>query len=315
MNLPGSSRCRGCLRSIDPWHGFEVPAFASHDDRRYRWSKCSCGTFTALDFGVGSSTVQEPYGASYPAYHSKASILRRFLLKGSWRQRFGKVTLPHSGNLLDFGFGSGLGLEMFVEIFGGRYRYYGADIADMRQDAVRERTEFILSDDLPSAARFTFINSSQSIEHVLDPGSTLRLLWAKLAPGGVMFLDTPNARAGAEDFPEWGGWHSPYHSCVLSTEAITDCLLPSLGSDCSVLDISFAPGPFIRLDTVTRIVRQRLGRNLKIAEAGKLFHSDLALISAGAFEMALALTGRPLGNIAVTLQKKSLPDASVIGPP
>lgn len=70
----------------------------------------------------------------------------------------------------------------------------------------------------------------QLIEHLRDPRAALRQVHAKLAPGGVLVIDTPNR--GGWDYRlfrgrYWGGYHIPRHFHLFSLEALARLLRES----------------------------------------------------------------------------------------
>ncbi len=67
----------------------------------------------------------------------------------------------------------------------------------------------------------------QLIEHLRDPRAALRQIHAKLAPGGVLVIDTPNR--GGWDYRlfrgrYWGGYHLPRHFHLFSLAALAQLL-------------------------------------------------------------------------------------------
>lgn len=70
----------------------------------------------------------------------------------------------------------------------------------------------------------------QLIEHLRDPRAALRQVHAKLAPGGVLVIDTPNR--GGWDYRlfrgrHWGGYHVPRHFHLFDLESLARVLRES----------------------------------------------------------------------------------------
>lgn len=70
----------------------------------------------------------------------------------------------------------------------------------------------------------------QLIEHLRDPRAALRQVLAKLAPGGILVIDTPNR--GGWDYRLfrrrfWGGYHIPRHFHLFDLEALARILRES----------------------------------------------------------------------------------------
>jgi len=304
MSLPDLFRCRGCSTSVSGGASFIVRNFALDLGSSTRWVPCSCGSFTSVE----SETLgyEESYGDDYPAYNASSSAFRRLATRRTVAARIRKLDFPRSGSVLDFGCGSGRTLETLKAILGSSFTYFGCDIKDARQPAIRDFTQFVEPNDLDRfEEKFDVVNSSQSIEHVEDPVSTIALLVRLLKPGGVLLLDTPNA-ANAKRFGErWGGWHSPHHCCVLSKHALEEYCLKPLQNNISWHQISEAPAPFIFLDTVVRSLALRLSLRPKAVTVGRLFNSDVFLTAAVLAELILMKAGRTGGNLVLVARKRA----------
>lgn len=69
---------------------------------------------------------------------------------------------------------------------------------------------------------FDFVHMSHVIEHVYDPQRTLDAVARLLAPGGVLYVETPNARGSGERLcgARWLPWDSPRHLHVFTPETL-----------------------------------------------------------------------------------------------
>lgn len=72
-----------------------------------------------------------------------------------------------------------------------------------------------------------FIMLRQLIEHLRDPRAALRQLRPKLAPGGVLYVETPNR--GGWDYRLfrrrfWGGYHIPRHFHLFTQDSLAGLL-------------------------------------------------------------------------------------------
>ena len=108
------------------------------------------------------------------------------------RQRFLYVSKFVTGNVLDFGCGTG-DLLQYTNVQG----YYGFDIdVDSVQIARASYPQFRFSTQLPdlqeNRAGFNTIVMTAVIEHVPSPKDTLSLLKNYLAPDGVFIITTPH---------------------------------------------------------------------------------------------------------------------------
>lgn len=76
---------------------------------------------------------------------------------------------------------------------------------------------------------FDVITLNQVIEHVKNPQQLIKDCYAKLNPGGMLWIGTPNPNAsGAKLFKAaWAGWHPPYHLCLPSQSELKRWLAES----------------------------------------------------------------------------------------
>lgn len=127
-----------------------------------------------------------------------------------------------ASSVLDVGCGFGFGVDLAAEVLG--WRAVGVDPspaaaagrvqlgADIRVDYLSAATEL--------GAPFDRVVASEVLEHVADPYAMLALLRARLAPGGVLTVTTPNGdavRAG-EDVGRLTGILAPGVHLTLFTE-------------------------------------------------------------------------------------------------
>jgi len=101
------------------------------------------------------------------------------------------------GTLLDIGCGLGVFLER-AEAAG--WDVHGCDTSPFWVEQARERTSAARvtcgepSSELFSGRRFDVVTMWDVIEHIYDPLATLRIARDLLAPGGELFIRTPNFR-------------------------------------------------------------------------------------------------------------------------
>jgi SAM-dependent methyltransferase len=79
-------------------------------------------------------------------------------------------------------------------------------------------------EDLPiTGERFNLIMMMNIIEHVPDPKAVLKKAAALLAPGGVIWMKTPNfdsVDARIFRHRSWGGYHAPRHFILFNKESL-----------------------------------------------------------------------------------------------
>lgn len=128
--------------------------------------------------------------------------------------------------ILDVGGGTGDIAAGFVAATDGRATATVVDFDPATIDVARQRGlhGFVgRFEDFETDERFDLILMLNLIEHVADPGALLRKARELLAPGGVVWLQTPNYRAlDARLFRRrnWTGLHCPRHWVVFSDEGL-----------------------------------------------------------------------------------------------
>ncbi len=99
---------------------------------------------------------------------------------------------PQDTRLLDFGMGWGEWCEM-AKAFG--FQVHGVELSQERIERARANgISASLPDQLPEG-QFDFLYLEQVLEHLPTPGDTLRMLLAKLKPGGYIHIGVPDASA------------------------------------------------------------------------------------------------------------------------
>src|SRR5204863_8080442 len=107
---------------------------------------------------------------------------------------------PQHGSVLDVGCGSGATLRGFSER--GGWRTFGLEINDRDLPVLRGIPGFESLYTCPARElprQFDAITMVHSLEHFPDPVEILRDLRPKLAPGGRLFVQVPNAAANPID--------------------------------------------------------------------------------------------------------------------
>jgi SAM-dependent methyltransferase len=155
-----------------------------------------------------------PGGSGVPRSDDVAREQRRYArFGGDHVARYRWVAADgRSGRLLDIGCGHGFG-----SLFLGPSitEYVGLDVDPSAIEwarrcvlPVRPGATFELAGTPPPGQRFDTITCFEVLEHVHDPAGLLRSLRAACAPGGAVYLSTPNGTLSAGR-PEW--FMSPFH--------------------------------------------------------------------------------------------------------
>lgn len=172
--------------------------------------------------------------AFYSNYHATDDFVRKAPKKVN---RALKRLLPFrlvggGGRFLEVGASIGTAAEA------ARRLGYEATAQEIDPDAVaRGRTmypnvafvEGFLSD-VPETDRYDFIYAAEVIEHVPDPDEFAAQLLSRLAPGGRLFVTTPDAghKKRPEPFMTWGSVKPPEH-ITLFTQSGLRALLERAG--------------------------------------------------------------------------------------
>jgi SAM-dependent methyltransferase len=154
--------------------------------------------------------IREIY-SDYQAYHQSGGVEQPVLdaATGELRRR-SEVLLarlatlpgvPSSGKVVDVGCGTGATLNSFSKR--GGWRLYGLEIDTKNLASLRgidgfEELYTCAPTDLPG--EFDLVTMVHSLEHFPDPLATLRDLLGKIAPGGRLFVEVPNAEANPFDY-------------------------------------------------------------------------------------------------------------------
>ena len=99
--------------------------------------------------------------------------------------------------LLDIGCDTGVFLRAASEEFG--VVPIGIDVSARAVEAARqagiEAYQTLLEEAPDRLSEFPLVTAIDVIEHVPDPGAFLRQVRSRLAPGGVLYVETPNIRS------------------------------------------------------------------------------------------------------------------------
>jgi SAM-dependent methyltransferase len=272
-------RCAACgLRYVDPLPPDEVLQ-AHYEDPGYFVGKG--------DQGYGC--YADMHKALLPHFRRRLRAINR--------------RLPAGGSLLDFGCAAGFFLEL-AQAAG--WRVAGVELApDMAQLACRKLGVRIVPDleDLGGDV-FDVVTMWEVIEHLPHPLTTLREVLARLRPGGLLMLSTPNTgHWQAESEPEsWPGYRPPSHLVYFTIHTLRQAL-----SAAGFVDIVVKPGgPLPPLPGWLRRVVAPLQRGLTTGDA-RAWRVSLVLwraIRVGAWAWQRAF--RPELDVFATLESTAL---------
>jgi SAM-dependent methyltransferase len=237
----------------------------------------------------------------------KSAVVRfkEWLDKRSFR-RFVKDIPGNNLNVLDIGGGSGWLAGLLREVDPRIRKTQIVDIdAGARSLAESAGHRFFcgLIEDFVSDDRYHAILMLNLIEHVADPVAVLKRASELLAPGGRIYVKTPNFRAlDAKLFrnKNWGGYHCPRHFVLFTRESFT---LVSSKAGLAVKEFKYTQGaPFWSVSILDML--RRWGMVSVTAERPAIYHPLMPLLQAGsaAFDFARAPFGR-LSQMIIVLAK------------
>lgn len=141
--------------------------------------------------------------------------------------RISRVDVNSSLQMLDVGCFEGLLLDEIAaqkswQAYGLESNSQAVEIAQSKGHCVWRGYAEAAVEIIPEVHQFDVIFMGQSIEHVDNPGQSLRRLRLLLAPGGVLVLSTPNLDSRQIDWfgPTWAHWHAPYHRYIFSRKGL-----------------------------------------------------------------------------------------------
>jgi 2-polyprenyl-3-methyl-5-hydroxy-6-metoxy-1,4-benzoquinol methylase len=172
---------------------------------------CSaCGAAQSPGDAQWFQEIAEIYRA-YDVYHQSGGVeqLVRDAATGELRRRSDVLAdrlaatngVPSGGKLVDIGCGTGVTLKVFSER--GGWQLHGLD-QDRRNLPLLEKLPGFVAlhtcapSELPDC--FDLISMVHSLEHFPEPASVLRDLRSKVAPGGRLFVQVPNAQANPFEY-------------------------------------------------------------------------------------------------------------------
>ncbi|KAF1684806.1 methyltransferase [Pseudoxanthomonas broegbernensis] len=245
---------------------------------------------------------------SFVANESGKNLVTKFkewLDKRSFRGFLSGIPGPRL-NVLDVGGGSGWLSDLIRGIDSRVSKTQIVDL-DPGAQAVAERhghdyfcgriEEFETSD------RYNVILLLNLIEHVDDPVGVLRKAAGLLAPGGRIYIKTPNFRAwDARIFRHgsWGGYHCPRHFVLFSRKSFRTAAQMA-GLD--VIDFSYTQGaPFWSVSMLDAL--RRAGIATVSAERPAVYHPIMPLLQAAGAALDFARKPFfPLSQMIVHLGK------------
>lgn len=213
-------------------------------------------------------------------------------------------------SVVDLGCGDAERLAQIGERLGGGVELIGVDFQPdvEREEKLRARgvrlVDANIEGDLDALRDngHDLIVSCQTLEHLYDPASSMRTVARKLAPGGLLLIETPSI--GGIDFHlfkrrYWGMYHIPRHFHVFTTNSLAHAVEQS---GLVVVRQGYIPSGSMILS-----LRNALGLNS--IERGRRFgefisnKNILVVGGSGAFDLVWIALGLPTSNQFVLATK------------
>ena len=170
----------------------------------------ACGAAQSPGDAQWFQEIAEIYRA-YDVYHQSGGVEQhvRDAATGQFRRRSDVLAdrlaatngVPSSGKLVDIGCGTGVTLKVFSER--GGWQLHGLD-QDQRNLPFLEKLPGFVAlhtcalSELPGC--FDLITMVHSLEHFPEPAAVLRDLRSRVAPGGRLLIQVPNAEANPFEY-------------------------------------------------------------------------------------------------------------------
>ena len=236
--MSGPTTCLSC-------GGLASAHWTSAYDREYRTTQqrfdywfCRACDCLVID-PVPIDEVEEIYPANYYSFTDagdqtahRESVVRRvkaWLDDRTFRRALA-ATGASSPRILDVGGGNG---DVAAAILTSAAAGATARVVDFNAESTAIAAARGLDvttckfEDFETEERFDLILMLNLVEHVADPVATMRKAGGLLAPGGVLWVQTPNFRAlDARIFRHrnWGGLHCPRHWVIYSRRGLEAAL-------------------------------------------------------------------------------------------
>lgn len=205
--------------------GYDFEYLTTRDE--FSFWRCNCGGIY-LNPRPAPSALPTIYPENYYSYNFQDKLGPLVMRFKSLTER-AKVAaytpyLRPQARVLDIGCGDGHVLRQLDDHYHEPLRLEGVEFSEHGITATQAlgynvHVGPIEDVDLPAGA-FDLVIMNQLIEHVREPQAVLRKIAKALAPGGHLFIETPNVDSfDARLFRNryWGGYHLPRHFHLFDT--------------------------------------------------------------------------------------------------
>ncbi len=210
--------------------GYDFEYLTTRDE--FSFWRCACGG-TFLHPRPAPAALPTIYPKNYYSYNFEdklGPLVMRFkaLTERAKVAAYAPYLRPHA-RVLDIGCGDGHVLEQLENAYPEPLHLAGVEFSEHGVAATKAlgyqvHVGPIEDVALPSGA-FDLVIMNQLIEHVRDPKAVLEKIATALAPGGHLFIETPNidsydARLFRKRY--WGGYHLPRHFHLFDTRSLRE---------------------------------------------------------------------------------------------
>ena len=318
-------------RGRDPlWAGREHE-YDNTTDERFGFVRCPACGLVRLDPRPDVSELGRIYPPDYYAYNllsdePDADLGFTDRMKMRMYQRRLELLVEHLGRngtvrVLDVGCADGRLLDWYrSSAVGERLETHGIEMDDAAAETARRRGHRVVTgrfevDDQLEPGSFDLILALHVIEHVDDPKGFARRAAELLAPGGLLFVATPNwDSADARRLRgNWGGNHWPRH-WTLYDERTLGALAAAVGLEME--RVEYQPNPIFWVWSLHSWLRERFpGRRWpdRLFPPVAIFDDSVrsfALLSAfTVLDTVLRLVTGRTGSIAVEMRRPQAPSS------
>jgi SAM-dependent methyltransferase len=225
---PGACALCGATTGVAFAHGYDFEYLTTRHE--FTFWRCACGG-AFLSPRPAPAELPRIYPSNYYSYDF-AKRLGPFVMRFKAFTERAKVRaydpyLRADARVLDIGCGDGHLLRQIGDAYPHALRLEGVELSGdavlaARANGITVYPGQIEEVELPERA-FDLIIMNQLIEHVRDPVEVLQRVARALAPGGHLFIETPNVDSlDARLFRRryWGGYHLPRHFHLFGTAAL-----------------------------------------------------------------------------------------------
>ena len=220
------------------------PVFEGYDyeyrtcENRFRFVACSDCEHVYLSPRVRLEDIDRIYPRDYvvrvteieyPAF-TPFRWLKLNVLDRGWNRKVISNLRP-GARVLDIGAGFGGNLTFLAELAPFPLKLFANDLKfePEARSYLSDRGVTLIEgpiEDVQCREQFDAIICQQVIEHVVDPGRLVRWISDHLAPGGVVYLETPDLNGLSRYFfkNHWLTLHTPRHFHLFSRKALAACV-------------------------------------------------------------------------------------------